>query len=199
MKIDPAALSSDAAYSWQAASIVPRPIAWTATLNENGSTNLAPFSFFTGACSDPPMCIICVSRNRAGQKKDTWRNIERTGEYVIHAVPEALVGPMNLTSLAASYGIDELDLAGLTRVASDRVAPPRVAEAPLAMECRLHEIVEVGRAGTAIIIGEILMWHADDRIIVGDRVDGARLDAIGRMAGSLYTRTRDVFGVARPK
>ena len=199
MKVDAATLSSDAAYFWQTAGIVPRPIAWTLTLNEDGSTNLAPFSFFTGACSDPPMCIICVSRNKAGERKDTWRNIERTGEYVVHAVPERLAAAMNLTAKSVPYGTDELELAGLSRVASDRVAPPRVAEAPIAMECRLHRIVEVGRAGTAIIIGEILLWHVDDAILDGDRIDLRRLDAIGRMSGSLYARTQDMFALQRPK
>jgi len=200
MKIDAATLSPDAAYHWQASAIVPRPIAWTLTLNEDGSSNLAPFSFFTGACSDPPMCIICVSRNRAGDKKDTWRNIERTGEYVVHAVPERLAAAMNLTSKSVPYGTDELAMAGLTPVASDRIAPPRVAEAPLAMECRLHRIVEVGDAGTAIIIGEILLWHVDDAILDGGgRVDLTRLDAIGRLSGALYARTRDQLVLPRPK
>ena len=199
MKIDAATLSPDAAYHWQASAIVPRPIAWTLTLNEDGSSNLAPFSFFTGACSDPPMCVICVSRNRAGEKKDTWRNIERTGEYVVHAVPERLAAAMNLTSKAVPYGTDELDLVGLTRVASERVAPPRVVEAPIAMECRLHRIVEVGSAGTAIIIGEILLWHVRDELVVEGRLDLGRLDAIGRMGGPTYTRTRDRFDMQRPK
>jgi flavin reductase (DIM6/NTAB) family NADH-FMN oxidoreductase RutF len=199
MKIDPAALSPDASYFWMVASIVPRPIAWTLTLNEDGSRNLAPFSFFTGACADPPLCIISVSRNKAGQKKDTWRNIERTGEYVIHAVPESLAPAMNVTSASVPYGTDEVDLAGLTAVPSERVAPPRVAESPIAMECRLSQIVEVGHAGTAVIIGEILLWHVDDRILVADRIDAARLDAVGRMAGTLYSRTHDLFSLSRPK
>ena len=199
MKIDASTLSPDAAYLWQASAIVPRPIAWTLTLNEDGSANLAPFSFFTGACSDPPMCVICVSRNRAGEKKDTWRNIERTGEYVVHAVPEHLAVAMNQTSKAVPYGTDELELVGLTRLASERIAPPRVAEAPIAMECRLHRIVEVGSAGTAIIIGEILLWHVDDAILDGGRVDFTRLDAVGRLSGALYARTRDQLNLPRPK
>ena len=199
MKIDAATLSPDAAYHWQASAIVPRPIAWTLTLNEDGSSNLAPFSFFTGACSDPPMCIICVSRNRAGDKKDTWRNIERSGEYVIHVVPERLAAAMNATSAVVPYGTDEFDLAGLAKVPSDRIAPPRIDAAPVAMECRLHQIVEVGRAGSAVIIGEILLWHVSDDVIVNGRVDTGRLDAIGRMAGPTYTRTRDHFSMPRPK
>lgn len=204
MKVDPATISSDAAYSWQAATILPRPIAWTSTLNEDGSANLAPFSFFTGVSSDPPTCLICVSRRRrqpdgTQPPKDTWRNIERTGEFVIHVVNDALGQQMNATSRDFPYGTDEFATAGLTKVASERVAPPRIGEAPVAMECRLERIVEIGRAGTAIIVGEILLWHVHDDLVVAGRLDLGRLDAIGRMGGPTYTRTRDRFDMQRPK
>jgi flavin reductase (DIM6/NTAB) family NADH-FMN oxidoreductase RutF len=199
MKVDPATLSEDAAYFWQIATILPRPIAWTSTLNEDGSANLAPFSFFTGVSSDPPTCLICVSRNGRGEKKDTWRNIERTGEFVVHVVTDALAAAMNLTSRGVAYGVDELAAAGLTRIPADKVAAPRVAESPVAMECRLERIVEVGRAGTAVIIGEIVLWHVRDDLVVNGRLDTGRLDAIGRMAGSGYVRTRDRFDMPRPK
>jgi flavin reductase (DIM6/NTAB) family NADH-FMN oxidoreductase RutF len=204
MKIDPATLSADAAYAWQIATILPRPIAWTATLNEDGSANLAPFSFFTGVSADPPTCLICVARRKlqpdgTRPPKDTWRNIERTKEYVIHVVNDALGPQMNATSRDLPYGTDEVAAAGLTKIASDLVAPPRIAEAPVAMECRLDRIVEVGRTGTAVIIGEILLWHVRDELIVGGRIDLGRLDAIGRMGGPSYTRTRDRFDMLRPK
>jgi flavin reductase (DIM6/NTAB) family NADH-FMN oxidoreductase RutF len=204
VKIDPATLSADAAYSWQAATILPRPIAWTSTLNEDGSANLAPFSFFTGVSADPPTCLICVSRRKlqpdgGRPPKDTWRNIARSGEYVIHVVNDALAHQMNETSRDCPYGTDEIAAAGLTKVASDKVAPPRIVEAPVAMECRLDRIVEVGRAGTAVIIGEILLWHVRDELLAGGRVDLGRLDAIGRMGGPTYTRTRDRFDMQRPK
>ena len=204
MKIDPATLSADAAYAWQIATILPRPIAWTSTLNEDGSANLAPFSFFTGVSSDPPSCLICVSRRKlqpdgGRPPKDTWRNIARSGEYVIHVVNDALAQQMNATSRDFPYGTDEIAAAGLTKVASDKVAPPRVAEAPVAMECRLERIVEVGRAGTAIIVGEILLWHVSDELLVGGRIDLGRLDAIGRMGGPSYARTHDRFEMQRPK
>jgi flavin reductase (DIM6/NTAB) family NADH-FMN oxidoreductase RutF len=204
VKVDPRALSPDARYFWQVATIVPRPIAWTSTLNEDGTTNLAPFSFFSGICPEPPLCLICVShkKQRPGeepQKKDTWRNIERTGEYVIHVATDELAAQMNATSKEHPYGMDELAAVGLTRLPSDRVAVPRVAEAPVAMECRLDRIVEVGRPGTAIIVGEILLWHVRDDLLVEGRIDPGRLDAIGRMAGSGYARTRDRFDMPRPK
>ena len=83
--VDPAALSPNARYRWQTATIVPRPIAWITTLNEDGSTNLAPFSFFTGASANPPTCVVVVN-SRQGEPKDTWRNIARTREYVINLV-----------------------------------------------------------------------------------------------------------------
>ena len=88
---------------------------------------------------------------------------------------------------------------GLTKVACDKVAPPRIVEAPVAMECKLERIVEIGRSGTAVIIGEILLWHVHDDLIVNGRIDPRRLDAIGRMGGSSYVRTRDRFDLTRPK
>jgi flavin reductase (DIM6/NTAB) family NADH-FMN oxidoreductase RutF len=235
VKVDPRAISSDAAYQWIAATIVPRPIAWVSTLNPDGSANLAPFSFFTGASVDPPTCIICVSRksratprqapgepqlagaspaprardplggpNTQGDqrdKKDTWANIERTGEYVIHVVPDALAQTMNVTSKELPRGADEFVVAGLAKAASERVAPPRVAEAPVAMECRLHQLVEVGAPGdgTAVIIGEILLWHVRDELLVAGRIDFGRLDVVARMGGAAYARTRERFEMPRPK
>jgi flavin reductase (DIM6/NTAB) family NADH-FMN oxidoreductase RutF len=204
VKVDPANLSAGAAYFWQAATILPRPIAWASTLNEDGSANLAPFSFFTGVSSDPPTCLICVSRKKrepdgTRPPKDTWRNIERTGEFVIHVVNDALGAQMNATSRDFPYGTDEVAAVGLTKVASQKVAAPRIAEAPVAMECKLDRIVEIGSDGTAIIIGEIVLWHVRDELVVDGKLDLGRLDAIGRMGGSTYVRTRDLFDMPRPK
>ena len=129
--------------------------------------------------------------------KDTWRNIERTGEFVIHVVSDALGHQMNLTARELPYGTDEIAETGLTKVPCDKIAPPRIAEAPVAMECKLERIVEIGRSGTAVIIGEILLWHVRDDLIVDGRIDPHRLDAIGRMGGASYVRTRDLFDMAR--
>jgi flavin reductase (DIM6/NTAB) family NADH-FMN oxidoreductase RutF len=204
MKVDPSTISAGEAYGWQAATILPRPIAWVATLNEDGSANLAPFSFFTGVSSDPPTCLICVARKRkepdgTRPPKDTWRNIERTGEFVVHVVSDALGDQMNATARDLPYGMDEIAHVGLTKISCDKVTVPRIAEAPVAMECKLERIVEVGRSGTAVIIGEILLWHVSDDLIVDGRLDPRRLDAIGRMGGSGYVRTRDLFDMSRPK
>jgi len=202
VKVDPATLSPAGVYYWQIATILPRPIAWVSTLNDDGSTNLAPFSFFTGVSADPPTCLICVSRHGNGRKKDTWANLERVGELVIHVVTDALAEKMNITSHSFPYGVDEIAEAGLTKVASERVAVPRIAESPVAMECKLERIVEVGRPGdgTAMIVAEILLWHVDDAVLgESGRVDLGKLDAVGRLAGASYTRTRDRFDLMRPK
>ena len=204
MKVDPRTISPGAAYQWMVASIVPRPIAWVSTLDEDGRSNLAPFSFFTGVGSDPPTCLICVGRKgkvEVGARKDTWANIERTGEYVIHAVPDALAQPMNATSKEYPHGVDEFEVAALAKAPSERVAPPRIAEAPIAMECRLQQLHEVGEPGqgTAVIIGEIVYWHVRDDLLVEGRIDFGQLDAVARMGGAFYARTRDRFEMARPK
>jgi flavin reductase (DIM6/NTAB) family NADH-FMN oxidoreductase RutF len=114
-------------------------------------------------------------------------------------VPEALAGAMNVTATDFPYGVDEFAAAGLTKVSSERVAPPRIVEAPVAMECRLDQIHEVGRGRTAIIVGEILLWHVRDDLIVEGRLDMGRLDAVGRMSGASYARTRDLFTLTRPR
>jgi len=198
MKVDPQTISEDAAYFWLIGTVVPRPIAWVTTLNEDGSTNLAPFSFFMGLGGDPPMLAISVSR-RHGRPKDTWRNVARTGELVVNLATEELAAAMNATSAELDYGVDELALAQLTRVPSERVAPPRVAESPVSMECRLDRLIEVGRGPNALIIAEVLLWHVRDELVVNGRLDPHALHAIGRMGGATYTRTRDLFEMKRPR
>jgi flavin reductase (DIM6/NTAB) family NADH-FMN oxidoreductase RutF len=118
---------------------------------------------------------------------------------VVHVVPERLAAAMNATSASVPYATDEFALAGLAKLPCEKIAPPRVAEAPVAMECRLHQIVEVGRGGSGVIIGEILLWHVDDAVVVEGRIDMGLLDPIGRMAGPQYARTRDRFSMPRPK
>jgi flavin reductase (DIM6/NTAB) family NADH-FMN oxidoreductase RutF len=183
VKVDPGTISPDAAYYWMVASIVPRPIAWVSTLNEDGSANLAPFSFFTGVGSDPATCLFCVGRKgkvEIGDKKDTWANVERTREYVINVVPDALAQQMNLTSKEYPHGFDEFAVSGVTKAPSELVAPPRVLEAPVAMECKLLQLHEVGDPGdgTAVVIGQIVMFHVRDEVVTGGRLGGGKQGAL---------------------
>ena len=172
--------------------VVPRPIAWVSTVSADGTRNLAPHSYFTVAASDPPSLAFTSIGD-----KDTVTNVRATGEFVIHVADHALVEQMNLTSANAPADVSEFELAGVTAVAADVVAPAIVAQAPVAIECRLTQVVEVGNG--RIVVGECVAFHVAERLWDDkDRVAPDRLDAVARMGGSTYATTRDRFDLRRP-
>ncbi len=197
MTIDPATLDRRAAYSLFISTIVPRPIAFVSTLSPDGRPNLAPFSFFMGVTSDPPTLAVAVGR-RQGRPKDTARNIEARGEFVVNVVTQDLARPMVLTSGEFSPEVNEFEEAGLTPIPSERVAPPRVRESPVHMECRLQRILTIGRSETSLIIGEVVLFHVDDALWTGTDLDVARLRPLGRLSRALYTTLGDVWEIPRP-
>lgn len=197
MRIDPSELAPREAYSLLISTIVPRPIAWVSTLSPEGRPNLAPFSFFTGVASDPPMLALAVGRRR-GRPKDTAANIEARGEFVVNVVTEKLARAMVLTSGDFPPEINEFDEAGVTPVPSARVAPPRVKESPVHMECRLEEIIPVGRSRTSLVIGEVLVFHIDDALWGGSDVDVSALRPIGRLGRTLYAAITETLEIPRP-
>jgi flavin reductase (DIM6/NTAB) family NADH-FMN oxidoreductase RutF len=181
--------------------IVPRPIAFVSSLSPDGVRNLAPFSFFTGISANPP--VICFSpmiRGSDGHRKDTLCNIEATGEFVVHVVSEDFADKMNTTSAEFPPEVDEFEVSGLTPVPSDLVKPPRVAEAKIAMECKLHQIVHVSPKplGGSLVMGEVLRFHVADSLFTDYKIDPDLLHAIGRMGGPTYVRTTDRFDMLRP-
>jgi flavin reductase (DIM6/NTAB) family NADH-FMN oxidoreductase RutF len=191
MNFDPAALSSREAYRLMISCIVPRPIAFVTTLSRDGVTNLAPFSFFNGVSSDPPVVSIAVATKRDGSKKDTWRNIEDTGEYVVNVVVPELMDAVIIGARELPHNVSELDLAGLSTLPSTRVKPPRLAASPINLECNLLKIVEVEETG--LILGRVVMVHAKDDIVDGGRVDPRRLTFVGRLGDDFYCRVNDLF------
>jgi flavin reductase (DIM6/NTAB) family NADH-FMN oxidoreductase RutF len=178
--------------------IVPRPIALVSTADGQGGRNLAPFSYFMGVASAPPVLAISTVSRRDGQKKDTLRNIEATGEFVVNVVSEPMAEAMNLSSGDFPYGQDEFEHARLTPVAGVRVAAPRVAESPVQMECRLERILEVGRQPAYLILGEVLLFHVREDVMTEGRIDVAKLRPVARLGGSDYAHVRDVFSMTRP-
>jgi flavin reductase (DIM6/NTAB) family NADH-FMN oxidoreductase RutF len=169
--------------------VAPRPIAFVSTLSPAGEPNLAPFSYFNLGGLKPPSLVFCPVNDREGKVKDTLLNIEQTGEYVIHVVTRAMAERMNLTSYTFPRGVSEFSEAGFTPTASVHVRPPRVAESPVAIECRLHQIVRHGEGPLAAnyVIGEaILIEVRDDLIDSSGLPDPARLELIGRMGGDSY-------------
>jgi flavin reductase (DIM6/NTAB) family NADH-FMN oxidoreductase RutF len=201
MLIDFTALSPRDAYNWMANTITPRPIAWVSTISADGKTNLAPFSFFNGITGNPPTLMFSAVNNRAGVKKDTVRNIEATGEFVVNLVPHALTEKMNACAALLPYGESEFDAFAIAPAGSVRVKPPRVASAPVAFECTLHTILPVGEgAGAAsVVFGRIVAAHVSEGILdAGGAVDPALLDTVGRLGGENYVTTREVFTLKRP-
>lgn len=201
MKVDPNEREPREVYRFMIGSIHPRPIAWVSTVSPDGEANLAPFSFFMGVCANPPTVAFSPVNRRDGSKKDTVRNIEANREFVVNVVSFAQAEAMNATSIDLPYRQSEFDYAGLTPIDSERIAPPRVKEAAVQMECVLDRIVHVGDgAGAAnLILGRIVLMHVDDGVLGEDGlIDPAKLDTVGRMGGIAYTRTTERFEFERP-
>ena len=197
MQIDPADLGKRDAYGLLTTAIVPRPIAWISTLGADDTPNLAPFSFFMGVTAKPPTLAVAVGRRR-GTIKDTASNIQRSGEFVVNVVTEELGEAMVLTSGDFAPEVNEFTEVGLTAVPAARVRPPRVGESPLAMECRLLQTLEIGPDRTALLIGEVVLFHVEESVWAGGDVDVARLRPLGRLGRSDYAPLGDLLEIARP-
>ena len=182
--------------------VVPRPIAWITTQSPEGNLNAAPFSFFNLVSSNPVMLAVGIACRPEGAPKDTLGNILATKEFVIQIVTEDLVQQMNITSIDAPLGINELDLAKLETVPSLKVSPPRIAGSPAAFECRLFHAVDTGH-GNHVIIANIVQVHIHTSAFLNlDKlyIDTPSLGIVGRMhGGGWYARTTDLFDLPRPK
>ena len=201
MLLDFSKLPPREVYGWMTSVIVPRPIAWVSTIAADGRTNLAPFSFFQGVTSNPPTLMFVPVNNRDGQPKDTVRNLQQVPEFVVNVVPYALAGPMNATAATLPYGESEAEKFGIAMTPSTKVRPPRVVAAPVAFECTLLLIVDIGEGPLAahVVFGRIHLVHVSDAVLGADgRIDPAKLDLIGRMSGELYCRTTERFALKRP-
>lgn len=184
-------------------SVVPRPIAWVSTVNENGVNNLAPFSFFNIFSVKPPMLGFAPGYKRPApgqtkpQAKDTLVNVRAGGEFVVNVVSQFLAPQMNQTSGDYEPEVSEFTAIGLTPAASTMIKPPRVQEALISMECKVFHIHELG--GSALVLGEILCLHLKDEVIKDGLVDIDVLQPIGRLGGIEYSTVKDRFAIDRPQ
>jgi flavin reductase (DIM6/NTAB) family NADH-FMN oxidoreductase RutF len=208
LSLNPADFEPRQVYKLMTGIIVPRPVALVSTVDGNGVANLAPFSFFTGVGSNPPTLLFCpgvraysASGIQVDMRKDTLRNVEETGEFVVNAVSEEISAAANATAAEVPPEVDEFVLSGLTPQASELVRPARVAESPAQMECKLLQVIYTSRepGGGVIVLGEIVRFHVRKNLVKDFRVDPAGLDAVGRMAGNTWARTRDRIDLIRPK
>ena len=202
LELDPARLETQERYKLLIGGVVPRPIAWVSTISPGGDLNVAPFSFFSAVGSDPMLLSFCPANRADGREKDTLRNaapVEEggVGEFVVNVVGEASAVRMAVTAENLPPEESEFDLAGLTSVPSARVRPPRIAGVPLSFECRTLRVLRFrpgAPSGSNMVLGEVVHVYAEDGLLDERfRVDPARLQAIGRMGGRGYTRTRDRF------
>lgn len=201
LTLDPASLSHRERYFLIIGSIVPRPIAFVSTVSPGGTTNVAPFSYFNGVATEPPLLSVAIG-SRDGKPKDSWRNVEETGEFVVNVVHEGIFEKMVTASGDFPPDVSEFDETGLTPLASERVAPPRVQESPIQLECVLHKLVKLGdpESPTALVIGEIVLAHVRRELYQEQgHIDPAGLGAIGRMGRQDYVRTIDRFERKRPR
>jgi flavin reductase (DIM6/NTAB) family NADH-FMN oxidoreductase RutF len=201
MHLDPESLGVRERYQLMIASISPRPIAWVSTISADGVPNLAPFSFFTGICANPMSVCFAPVNDRNGKKKDTLINVETTKQFVVNLANEANVEKMNETSAPFAYGVSEFEKCGVTPLPSLKVKAPRVKESPISFECELIQIVRLGEGPLAgnLVIGRVVHLHCDDAVYNGGKIRHQDLQAVGRMEGIWYTRTRDAFELPRPE
>jgi len=187
------------AYRILAGLVTPRPIAWVTTIDEEGRINAAPFSFFNVFGTRPPILGFAPGDKEPGIPKDTARNIRRTGEFVVNIVDEACAEAMNQTSTELDHGVSEIELAGLHTTPSPPVAPPRISESPVALECREWSTLEIGQ--NRLVIGLIDRVHTREGILDPETllVNTEIYSPIGRMeVPSGYCRTEDRFQMERP-
>jgi flavin reductase (DIM6/NTAB) family NADH-FMN oxidoreductase RutF len=181
-------------YKLLLATVLPRPIAWITTRDPNGAVNAAPFSFFNVFGSDPATVGVGIGSKGPGEPKDTRANIRANEEFVVNLVSFQLAEEMRITSIAFPRGVEEPKEAGLALASSARVDVPRIAAAPVSMECSFMQEVRLG--SFSLVLGKILFVHIrDDAVRDAEKlyVDAEKLDLIGRMEGGWYTRTQDRF------
>ena len=187
-------------YKLLASVILPRPIAWVTTLDQAGSLNAAPYSFFNILSADPPLVAISFSAAPDRDSKDTLAHLRERKEYVVNMVPEELAEAMNTTATNAPRGTDETVLAGLDLAPSTVIATPRLAGSPVSLECQLFQILEPGATST-IVLGRVVYAHVRTSAfedVERLHLDPAQMRLIGRMhGGGGYCTTRDVFTLER--
>ena len=199
--IDPAQISQQEMYKLLTGAVVPRPIAFVSTMGKDGSTNLAPFSFFNAVASAPPCLMISVARKSTGEIKDTLRNIQETGQFVVNSANEWLIEPLAHCAATYPYGVSEFEKVGLTALPAVRVKPPRVKEAAVQFECELYKSVDIGDGGpgsTVVVFGRVVLAHIDRQAYKNGRVDYNRIRSMARMGGIAYAKLTDLFEIAIP-
>jgi flavin reductase (DIM6/NTAB) family NADH-FMN oxidoreductase RutF len=204
LRISPQEIETHELHQWLLGSIGPRPIAFASTLDENDNPNLAPFSFFNVFSANPPILIFSPARRvRDNTTKHTLENVLRSKEVVINVVNYSMVEQMSLTSTEYPQGVNEFHKSGLTAIKSEQIAPFRVKESPVQLECKVNEVIALGNEGGAgnLVICEVLLMHVNPEILTEEgKIDPFKIDLVSRMGGDWYCRAQgdSLFEVEKP-
>ncbi|WP_395359561.1 flavin reductase family protein [Streptomyces sp. YH02] len=190
VNIDPELSDSTSFYRLLTATVVPRPIAWVSTSSADGTDNLAPHSFFTIASVTPPV----VQFTSVG-RKDSLRNVEETGEFVVNLAPEGLFEQINATATDFPRGVSEFDACGVEREPSLRVKPPRVAASPVALECELHSTLRIG--DSTVVFGRVVHAAIDESVVVDGHPEMALMRPLARLGKNEWGTLGGIKEIAR--
>ena len=201
--IDPSSIPQPELHAYLLSAVAPRPICFASTIDAAGNVNLSPFSFFNVFSSNPPIMIFSPARSgRDNSLKHSHQNVKEVPEVVINIVNYPIVEQMSLSSTAYEKGVNEFTKAGLTQVPSEKVKPPRVGEAPVAFECSVTEIIELADTPGAgnLILAKVELIHINEAYLTDGQLDTKKLDLVGRMGGSWYTRSSGdaLFEIPKP-
>lgn len=200
MQFDPNDLDHSAIYKLVTGAVIPRPIGWIATIDENGINNLAPFSYFNAIGEDPPHVMFSTVRGN-NTNKDTLNNVLANKQFVVNMVTEELAEQMNMTSQSVASDIDEFVLANLTPIPSIKIKPMRVKESKVTFECEMvhhYFLKDHKNGGACIIIGRIVMMHFDDAVLMDNyKINLDNYKPIARLAGSNYAKLGELFSIKR--
>lgn len=184
-------LNPEQTYRLMSGIIVPRPIAWISSVNAHGVVNLAPFSCYTFVSNQPPMIGVNIGR-KAGERKDTGRNILEHGHFVVNIADETLLDPLHESAQEHPPEVSEADLLGLEVLPGAVIATPRLAAAPISLECRLHSVTPFGNTGAEFFVGEVVMFHIREGLMQDGKIDTARLRPICRIGGPNYASLGEI-------
>lgn len=204
LTLDPMKLNQRERHGYLLSAVAPRPIAFASTIDKQGRVNLSPFSFFNVFSSNPPIMIFSPARKGTDNTtKNTHDNVLEVSEVVINIVNYPIVEQMSLSSTAYEKGVNEFIKSGLTQIASDLIAPPRVAESPVAFECKVNEVVALGDQGGAgnLVICQVVKIHIDKSVLDHDNhIDTEKMDLVARMGGMWYAKASGeaLFQIPKP-
>ena len=200
MEFNPDTLEASAIYKLLTGSVIPRPIGWISTIDQNGINNLAPFSYFNILGDDPPHVMFSTRRDN-NTNKDTLNNVLNNKQFVVNMVTEELVEPMNATAQSVPSEVDEFELVGLTPLPSTLIKPNRVKESPITFECEMvhHYFLENSKTGGAcVVIGRVIMMHIDESVLLDNyKINMETYKPVARLAGANYTKIGEVFSIKR--